>query len=154
MTLKLFLRTLDTYGAYYVFTMLGGSLAWLQENLEAPALLMAAYAVIGALCMQSDKPDTMRGRGLFRGTCAVLFCLCAAGIMLSMCIGHTFDTELVIRGVQGRYFLPVLPLLLIALCSNGLVVRWKNPMMLLISSYVVLNVFYMMRFGATALMLP
>lgn len=154
MTLKLFLRTLDTYGAYYVFTMLGGSLAWLQENLEAPALLMAAYAVIGALCMQSDKPDTMRGRGLFRGTCAVLFCLCVAGIMLSMCIGHTFDTELVIRGVQGRYFLPVLPLLLIALCSNGLAVRWKNPMMLLMSSYVVLNVFYMVRFCAAALMLP
>lgn len=154
MALKLFLRTLDTYGAYYAFTMLGGSLAWLQENLEAPALLMMAYAVIGALCMQADKPDTMRGRGLFRGTCVVLFCLCVAGIMLSMCIGHTFDTELVIRGVQGRYFLPVLPLLLIALCSNGLVVRWKNPTMLLMSSYVVLNVFYMVRFGATALMLP
>lgn len=154
MTLKLFLRTLDTYGTYYVFTMLGGSLAWLQENLEAPALLMAAYAVVGVLCMQADKPDTMRGRGLFRGTCVVLFCLCVAGIMLSMCIGHTFDSELVIRGVQGRYFLPVLPLLLIALCSNGLVVRWKNPMMLLMSSYVVLNAFYMVRFCATALMLP
>lgn len=154
MTLKLFLRTLDTYSSYYVFTMLGGSLGWLQENLEAPALLMLAYAVIGVLCMQSDKPDTMRGRGLFRGTCAVLFCLCVGGIMLSMCIGHTFDTELVIRGVQGRYFLPVLPLLLMALCANGLVVRWKNPTMLLMSSYVVLNVFYMVRFGAAALMLP
>lgn len=154
MTLKLFLRTLDTYSAYYVFTMLGGSLGWLQENLEAPALLMLAYAVIGVLCMQSDKPDTMRGRGLFRGACAVLFCLCVGGIMLSMCIGHTFDTELVIRGVQGRYFLPVLPLLLMALCANGLVVRWKNPTMLLMSSYVVLNVFYMVRFGAVALMLP
>lgn len=154
MTLKLFLCTLDTYGAYYVFTMLGGSLAWLQENLEAPALLMTAYAVIGVLCMQSDNPDTMRGRGLFRGACAVLFCLCVGGIMLSMCIGHTFDTELVIRGVQGRYFLPVLPLLLMALCTNGLVVRWKNPTMLLMSSYVVLNVFYMARFGAAALMLP
>lgn len=154
MTLKLFLRTLDTYGAYYAFTMLGGSLAWLQENLEAPALLMAAYAVIGVLCMQADKPGVMRGRGLFRGTCAVLFCLCVAGIMLSMCIGHTFDTELVIRGVQGRYFLPVLPLLLIALCSNSLVVCWKNPTMLLMSSYVVLNAFYLVRFCASALMLP
>lgn len=36
MALKLFLRTLDTYGSYYLFTMLGGSLAWLQESLEAP----------------------------------------------------------------------------------------------------------------------
>ena len=41
-----------------------------------------------------------------------------------------------------------------ALCTNGLVVRWKNPTMLLMSSYVVLNVFYMARFGAAALMLP
>lgn len=154
MALKLFLRTLDTYGGYYVFTMLGGSLAWLQENLEAPVLLMVVYAVVGVLCMQAVAPDAMHGRGLFRGACTALFCLCVAGVMLSMCIGHTFDTELVIRGVQGRYFLPVLPLLLIALRSNTLVVRWKNPTVLLISSYAVLNVFYLVRFCAVSLMLP
>lgn len=104
--------------------------------------------------MQAGRQDAVRCRGMFRGTCAVLFCLCVAGIMLSMCIGHTFDTEPVIRGVQGRYFLPVLPLLLIALRSNGLAVQWRNPGVLLMSSYTVLNVFYVMRFCATALMLP
>lgn len=154
MALKLFLRTLDTYGSYYLFTMLGGSLAWLQESLEAPVLLMVAYAAVGAMCMQAGRQDAVRCRGMFRGACAVLFCLCVAGIMLSMCIGHTFDTEPVIRGVQGRYFLPVLPLLLIALRSNGLAVQWRNPGVLLMSSYTVLNVFYVMRFCATALMLP
>ena len=35
--------------------------------------------------------------------------------MMSMYIGWTFTTESVIQGVQGRYLLPVLPMLLLTL---------------------------------------
>ena len=53
--------------------------------------------------------------------CAV----CAAAALLSMLIACTPRTSMVIEGVQGRYFLPFLPALLLA-CKNDRLVLTKD----------------------------
>lgn len=153
-TLKLYARTLVTYGEYYLFTMIGGSLGWLQQNLEAPTVLVATYGLIAFFGMQRTRFDDEKVSFLMRATCLVLFCASAAGIMLSMAIGHTFDTELVIMGVQGRYFLPTLPLFLIAMQSNLIAVRRLNDSGVLIASFSLLNALYLIQFLGRALLLP
>ena len=44
-------------------------------------------------------------------------------IMLSMFTQHTSDTRTIIMGVQGRYFIPIFPLLFISLNNQVLVYR-------------------------------
>ena len=41
--------------------------------------------------------------------------------MLALMLSYTFVTEDVIAGVQGRYFLPCLPLLLLAIRGRSIV---------------------------------
>lgn len=60
--------------------------------------------------------------------------LSAAGILavcLSMLIAWTRESALTIEGVQGRYFLPYLPMLLVILRNKCIVIKEK------IEQYVV-----------------
>ena len=40
------------------------------------------------------------------------------GVILSMLVGWTFTSESVVQGVQGRYFLPLLPMAALAMRSK------------------------------------
>ena len=64
--------------------------------------------------------------------------------MASMYLGWTFDTEPVILGIQGRYFLPVLPLFMLACRFSSLSFKVDNAN-LVIGAAIVLNCLYMMR---------
>ena len=46
----------------------------------------------------------------FRIVGAIAVGVASFGVVLSMWLGWTFVTETVIQGVQGRYFLPLMPL--------------------------------------------
>lgn len=105
------LNTLVAQFTYFLSTMLGGSLGWLE--LSMPMVMVFAYlALLGVSVLyrgdrvaEITKTDRLVYLGLFLLTGAL--CLAAA---LSWNVVPS-DT---INGVQGRYFLPVLPFLLLA----------------------------------------
>ena len=51
-----------------------------------------------------------------------------SAIFLSMYLGWTFNTEQIILGVQGRYFIPFLPLLYLALRNGRLETHGRMAM--------------------------
>ncbi len=119
-TVLIYLRTFDSMGDMYLGTVVGRSLGWFQADLEAPWYIAVAFLFVLALSAVRWRKDgvliSSRNRAFF-------ICLVGAGwlaIMLSMLVGWTFDSESVIQGVQGRYLLPMLPLLLIAFQSGNL----------------------------------
>ena len=117
---KTLMNTFDTLGDFYWGSMLGSSLGWFQEELVMPYFFIVPYLGLGALCCfkeENDEKDAYLSRPL--AVCFVAaFVLIAGGAFLSMWTGWTFDTENVITGVQGRYLLPALPVLLIPLRSR------------------------------------
>ena len=117
---KMLMNTFDTMGDFYWGSMLGNSLGWFQEELVMPYFFMVPYLGLGALCCFGEEgceEDAYLSRPL--AVCFVAaFVLIAGGAFLSMWTGWTFDTENVIMGVQGRYLLPALPVLLIPLRSR------------------------------------
>ena len=109
-TVLLFVRSAVENGDHYIRTLVGGSLSYYTVDLAwgwvAVLYLLLAYA---ALPVQGA---VMKPAGKARGWCcaaAVLCCLLAVAGCLLWTPTH-YDT---LYGLQGRYFLPVLPLLLL-----------------------------------------
>ena len=108
--LLLFVRSAVENGDHYIRTLVGGSLSYYTVDLAwgwvAVLYLLLAYA---ALPVQGA---VMKPAGKARGWCcaaAALCCLLAVAGCLLWTPTH-YDT---LYGLQGRYFLPVLPLLLL-----------------------------------------
>ena len=141
---QILIRTLDSLGDFYWESMLGYSLGWFQGELCMPAFFMLPYLGMGMLCcFESEYEDaflTWRSAICF----AAAFVLVALGVILSMWIGWTFDTEATIQGVQGRYFLPALPVLLFALRSHRLSFKGDVTRVVLCGTGIM-NLVYLVR---------
>ena len=109
------LKTLALRGPFYVVTMLGGYLGWFQKNIMAPvwldALLLVAL-LMGVVRATDDEQAMARSLRIGMTAISVLGILAA---MMSMWLGWTFTSDEFINGVQGRYFLPYLPCMMLAL---------------------------------------
>lgn len=102
--------TVEVNGALWLFNIPGNSLGWFQVNTSfpsfVPAMMLAAFCIS---CVR-DKDDSIMPSASFRIVGAIAVGVASFGIVLSMWLGWTFVTETVIQGVQGRYFLPLMPL--------------------------------------------
>lgn len=144
-TIGLFLGSMLLTGDFYVQTLVGGSLGWFQNTIVAPSYIVFAYLAILFLAYIRCDPDQERCvEGRLRILCLIVPLLAWLAVMVSMYLGWTFDTEPVILGIQGRYFLPVLPLFMLGCRFNSLSFK-INSANLMIGSIVVLNCLYMMR---------
>ena len=116
----MFVNTIETLGSFWLQNISGDSLGWFQENTSFPDyvsyfLLFGLYFASIRSCDDDRKVPVFTRLGF-----GVLFAICAFGAVLSMWLGWTKMTEVVIQGVQGRYFIPLLPLLMLAVRPNGL----------------------------------
>lgn len=148
-TVLLFVRTFDVMGDAFIKTVIGGSLGWFQPELAAPWYVVIPF--LGLLVFSTFRtPEDcvvipLRHR-------ALAFCAAFAGwlaVMLSMALGHTFQTENVILGVQGRYLIPLLPLLMMAFHGKVVSVE-KDTTSLLLWCAALFNVLYLMRLFSIA----
>ena len=127
-------------------TMIGALLGNLDPVLNVPYFLVVFDTVglaVLALRVPGERIEITGWRRVWIFTvCAV----CVAAALLSMLIAWTPRTSTVIEGVQGRYFLPFLPVLLMA-CKNDRIVLTKNGnrsilfMMCCVNLYVLLRLF-------------
>lgn len=129
-TAELCIRSVVEQGDHYLSTLVGGTLGYfgLDKELDlAWGWVIALYALLGLawLCPGSaEMPPSRRWACLAIG-------LCCCALAVAGCIIWTPTYYTTIYGFQGRYFLPVLPLLLLAPaprclrlredCSAGLV---------------------------------
>lgn len=117
----MYVRTFQEYGDFYFTSMLGGRLGRL--DIDIPWMLILLFAV---LLLLSVVPHTREYLFLSAWGKLWLVLICAGVISASM-LGIMFDwtpeSSMVIEGVQGRYFLPVLPLLLLLTRNRTLVLR-------------------------------
>ena len=144
-----FCRTLDSLGDFYWETTLGYSLGWLQENLRMPTFYMIPYLFFGFMCcIDSQDEDAFLNQPLpafYIGA----FAIAALGSIASMWLGWTFNNESIIQGVQGRYFLPVLPALLFGLRSRA--IKYKGiSATLVLFGLCSMNCIYLIRFVSVA----
>ena len=143
---KMFYQTLLWQAEHYHLTMIGASLGNLDKVLDVPYLAVVVFTLC-LLELAFRKPgETLRMGGGQRAWVCVVCAGCAAVTMASMLIAWTPVSSKVINGVQGRYFLPFLPVLLMAL-KNDTVVLTKDRnrsilyLMCCLNGYVLLRLF-------------
>jgi len=145
-TLKIFYETVLLQADHYHLTMIGSKLGNLDEILNVPylvVLLLTGCLIMLMLRKPGENLVLVKGRRIWiMAVCA----LCVGVTMLSMLIAWTPLSSSVILGVQGRYFLPFLPVFLMA-CKNDAVVLTKNRnrsilyLMFCVNGYVLLRLF-------------
>lgn len=152
-TIYFFVKTLDFQGDFFLNTLLGGSLGWFQTEIESPLYLVVIFGILLALSFLKNPSDELTATLTQK---VVYSAIIAAGvllIMLSMYFAHTLTTDLVIHGVQGRYFIPFLPLLALVVKNKTLILT-KNPETYILFGFCYFNFVYLMRIFAIASTLP
>lgn len=127
----------------YLKEMLGRVLGWLDVNLEMPQMYYLALItlVLGHfVSFDGEAKVFRRGNKLWMTVLiAVIFLL----VMTSMLLSHTPISQAHVHGVQGRYFLPILPLAALVIFKDvGLVVK-KDRQKLLSAAFAVFHVLLM-----------
>lgn len=118
---RMFYQTILWQAEHYHLTMIGAYLGNLDKVLDVPYLVVALFT-FGLLELAFRKPgESLQMSGRQRIWVCVVCAGCAAVTMASMLIAWTPVSSKVINGVQGRYFLPFLPVLLMALKNNTVV---------------------------------
>ena len=112
-TLRLLVRTVIENTDHYICTLVGGSLGYYSLDL-AWGWVMVLYLLLAWAMLTADVTP-LRGRA--RGWAFALFLLCCA-LSVAGCLTWTPTYSETLYGLQGRYFLPVLPLGLLCLAPR------------------------------------
>lgn len=142
-TARIFVDTLKAMGSWYYETCIGRRLSGL--TLVLPSSIVSAFTVLLVLAIpeRADSPfQTKRGERFLLGA---IFIGVVLLIMLSMFLGWTSDTRTTIQGVQGRYFLPILPLGLMALSNRTIVrtrdyLKWQYAAVAVLQSWIIIYI--------------
>lgn len=146
------LRTLDSYGYYYLSTMLGGSLGWFQAEIVAPGWLVVAYVIVVLVSAVASADDAGLLSTPLRVAGIAIVLIGSLAVFASMLFGFTFNTEQLILGVQGRYFLPYLPVLLLAIRPRSVFIGTNIAPVLLACLYCA-DAMYLVRIFSIGLTL-
>lgn len=112
-TLRLLVCTIIENTDHYICTLVGGSLGYYSLDL-AWGWVVVLYLLLAWAMLTADVTP-LRGRA--RGWAFALFLLCCA-LSVAGCLTWTPTYSETLYGLQGRYFLPVLPLGLLCLAPR------------------------------------
>jgi len=149
--LALLRDTFFTLGDNYLVTTLGGSLGNYQANLASPwyvNILLLGLLAMGSLSAQDDDAVLPLGTRLVLGA---IFALVLLASLFALLVTWTFTTDAVILGFQGRYVLPVLPCLLLALRGKSVQGQCHLRHVIVIGA-LFLNVFILMNMTVAVLL--
>lgn len=136
MYLKLLVSTVKFYGDFYLQGILGGLLGWFTIGM--PWWLL--FGFFGVLLFSTIEPNGKALLGRQKLWIVVIAGAVALLTMTGMMIMWTPVNSDVIEGVQGRYFLPVIPSLLL-LAKNKWIQARKELMPYLLTIALCLELF-------------
>ncbi len=110
-TIKVFFHSITSQSGFWYRQLIGYSLGWLEITMPEMVVFLFTGLMVFAVARPASEPVYWRGsqRMLAVGILAVTICVTVFAMMLA----YTPEGYSVIQGIQGRYFLPLLPLALV-----------------------------------------
>ena len=108
-TISIFFATYHDKFAFYIGSLIGDNLGWFEISIPIDLTIMSAIIVVLSI-NNNDEKITVRIR--HKLAYSAVFLVVSLLICSSMLLAWTPISYKAIAGVQGRYFLPVIPLLL------------------------------------------
>lgn len=120
-TLYIFSKTISAEGSTLIGTTIGTSLGWFQPSILAPWYIGPVYLLLLFLSAQRFSRESFVVNTRTKCLYCLIALLCFLLILVVFYLSadpNPFSTNHVILGIQGRYFIPFLPLLLLAFRVN------------------------------------
>ena len=141
-TAELLIRSVVTHGDHYFKSLIGGSLSYFDPGVEIAWTWVVLLSIV--LVLAWLQPASFELSVGAKSLCLLLALACC-GLAVLGCVSWTPTYYTTIYGLQGRYFLPVLPLLLLArprcLCLQNSTARGLVYAITLLDLCVVINAF-------------
>lgn len=134
----------------YIATSIGSRLAWLDTRIQSPWWLIILFIGVLVASMIPFKEDSLsfKQRAGFLSTGLAIILL----IVISFVFSMTSTTDISIVGVQGRYFLPILPLVLMAIAPKKNTLETHMDLTYtVLGSGAVLNIMYLSHIFSIAM---
>ena len=116
-------RTFMIFGGTYWVQAMGEGLGWV--NVTVPPFMIYVWFFLFAIMFLRRKQQKIVFNVKIRIFWALLFLLVAAIVVAGLLLGWTPQIYEYVIGVQGRYFLPVIPCLMFALQTGALTLDEK-----------------------------
>jgi uncharacterized membrane protein len=128
---EVILNTISLKSSVYLDTMIGKYLGWL--NINIPSIIIYGFIIILVLSSfkAENEKDSLDKIGKY-----ILFTIIILTISLtciSMLLGWTPISLNYIEGVQGRYFIPILPLILLLFRNNVFITKYNSDKLIVCS---------------------
>lgn len=146
----MFVRSMFALFDFYWQTLIGWELGALQLSISAPLYLLVAYVLLLLISAQRDELDDCVIPSTVRIVSGIAAAISFVGIVMSMWMGWTFTHQTIIQGVQGRYLIPFMPAVLLALRSTHVRFEWDSYKVVLSAGYT-LGMCYLMHIMMSAL---
>ena len=116
-------NTILDKGGFYMESLIGYKLGWVE--IETSEMLVVLFLFLLFLSILTTREEAVWINSVQRGI-MIISCLgCTGFIVLGMLLSWTPVGHVSVEGVQGRYFLPFLLILLTACRNNGIYLRTK-----------------------------
>lgn len=122
-SLKMIFNTYFEQGEYYLGTIVGQSLGWFQVNISWVVIAGLLLVLFMTTFSSAQENECMSVKE--RVVVIILSLIMIGGTVMGMWLNFTPDFCTYIAGVQGRYFLPFLPLLVLAVKNKTIYIRKK-----------------------------
>lgn len=130
------IATFQRFTADYISQMISGPLGWLEMNVPALQLSGFLMMLFYSLFNVEKKSKIDQKVKLCSGLISMMIILI---VILALQISWTPDNSMIVVGVQGRYFLPILPMILLAM-KDLLTVKAENTNIILFYGNIILHI--------------
>lgn len=135
-TIEVFANTIMRDGSYYVETMIGQHLGWLDIEIGSVIVLGFILLLMISIVQKEGEPYIkVKDKYLMIGIVSVVFIL----ILFSLLMAETYIGSETVLGVQGRYFLPMLPLVILSF-QNRIIILKKDITAFIVCGGMFLNI--------------
>lgn len=111
-TIIVAVRTLLNQISFYIESMIASPLGWV--DIELPEIIVFAFIIVLLLSGLTDREKYSFSKKE-KGVCYITAIFISGLVMAALLIAYTYIGSDIIMGIQGRYFIPILPLVLCAM---------------------------------------
>lgn len=134
--IKIVCNTIDLNIENYYLWFMGFSLGWMDIGVKR--IWLDIYFVIllfSPFLEKNDKELKIRDKLILISTFLIIFVL----TLTALYVGHSGVGTDIVKGIQGRYFIPVVILLLLCMCGKERYIKFKNINLIYPILIVLLN---------------
>jgi len=150
--LEMMVYSIDLNGAKYFLSMFGGEVG-LNEYVNLNSFIPFVFLILALIAVFSNKEDRPNF-SRYQITIILLIVIAVIGLIFtSLYLQWTRTESESIMGIQGRYFIPILPLVLLLLSnlkinigySKTTITKWITILILMMQIYIIPLVFCIRR---------